>query len=235
MEKDSYIVIHSWMTQKLKLKDKELLIFAIIHSFTESKGFFDGSLRYIEKFTLSSKKSVIRNIQSLQEKGFVIKIKRGNGQTNILMSNTKIIRKIVENKHSNKTESPIEEMLYEEMEKIKQSDLLKKGIIYFDVIPQARVKINGNNYRLDFLVDACCENSGRILLVVECDGHEFHERTKAQVKNDNKRQRNLQSNGYIVVRFSGSEIYEDPKYCCNQLIDIISSHACVNESNIDLI
>lgn len=225
MSKYNRIVLEDWMSQKLRLKDKELIIFGLIHGFTESKGCFSGSLRYIQRRTLSSKNSVIRIINSLQEKGFVIKVKRGNSQTNILMSNTKLIKKLTESNHSEETESPIEEMLYKEIKKISQSELLKKGIVYFDVIPQAEVKANKNKYRLDFLVEACCKNSGRLLIDVECDGHEFHERTKEQVRHDNKRNRYLQSIGYTVIRFSGSEIYDDPEYCCDQLLNILYCNA----------
>jgi very-short-patch-repair endonuclease len=41
-------------------------------------------------------------------------------------------------------------------------------------------------------------------LVVECDGHDFHEKTKQQVTKDNRRERELQIAGWHVFRFSGS-------------------------------
>lgn len=46
-------------------------------------------------------------------------------------------------------------------------------------------------------------------IAIECDGHEFHEKTKKQVIRDKQRDRWLNKNGYIVFRYSGSEIYND--------------------------
>jgi len=56
-------------------------------------------------------------------------------------------------------------------------------------------------------------------LVVECDGHDYHERTKEQAKKDRSRDRDLQSNGYTVFRFTGSEIWKDPNACAEQVAD----------------
>lgn len=47
-------------------------------------------------------------------------------------------------------------------------------------------------------------------LVVEVDGHEFHERTKEQAARDKSRDRYLTSNGYTIFRFTGSEVYRKP-------------------------
>jgi very-short-patch-repair endonuclease len=55
-------------------------------------------------------------------------------------------------------------------------------------------------------------------LVIECDGHEFHERTKDQAKKDRSRDRLFQSLGHTVYRFTGSEIFNDPCNCANQVI-----------------
>ncbi|MCX6922700.1 MAG: DUF559 domain-containing protein [Verrucomicrobia bacterium] len=46
-------------------------------------------------------------------------------------------------------------------------------------------------------------------MIVECDGHDFHEKTKEQARCDKERDRNLQSLGYPVYRYTGSEIYAD--------------------------
>lgn len=47
-----------------------------------------------------------------------------------------------------------------------------------------------------------------IKIIIECDGHEFHEKTKEQAQHDKKRDRFLQEQGYRVYRFTGSEIYK---------------------------
>lgn len=46
-------------------------------------------------------------------------------------------------------------------------------------------------------------------MVIECDGHEFHERTKEQARRDRERDRFLQSIGYLVFRYTGAEIWAD--------------------------
>lgn len=66
-------------------------------------------------------------------------------------------------------------------------------------------------------------------IIVECDGYEYH-KTKEQIDADCKRQRELTLLGYDVVRFSGSEINSDCEQCVNELIRIIESRVCKNES-----
>lgn len=47
-------------------------------------------------------------------------------------------------------------------------------------------------------------------VVIECDGHDFHERTKEQAMRDRSRDRAIQDLGYPVLRFTGAEIWRDP-------------------------
>jgi len=65
-------------------------------------------------------------------------------------------------------------------------------------------------YVADFLVIKDGEHPGTI---IECDGHDFHERTKEQAQHDKERDRNLQSLGYKVYRFTGSEIFKSRGRC----------------------
>lgn len=76
------------------------------------------------------------------------------------------------------------------------------GDIY--CIPQAQV----GSYRADFLVVDYRASPPR-RTVIECDGHDFHERTKQQAQRDRSRDRWFTTNGYAVLRFTGSEIYKD--------------------------
>ncbi len=46
-------------------------------------------------------------------------------------------------------------------------------------------------------------------LVIECDGHEYHERTKEQARGDKQRDRYLQRFGFPVYRYTGSEVWEN--------------------------
>lgn len=86
------------------------------------------------------------------------------------------------------------------------------------VRPQAKI----GGYRVDFLVhahDHKDRSKGRRRLVIECDGHQFHERTKEQAAKDRSRDRWLTSHDYDVFRFTGSEIWRNPWGCAEQVLD----------------
>lgn len=100
-----------------------------------------------------------------------------------------------------------------------------------DLIIESQVKIK--DYRVDFIISAWT-NTGRVYdethgfvageprwrkLIVECDGHDFHERTKEQAARDRSRDRVLNSHGYDVFRFTGSELWRDPWACAEQVYE----------------
>lgn len=68
---------------------------------------------------------------------------------------------------------------------------------------------------VDFLIEA-----GDRKVVVECDGHEFHDRTPEQARYDRARDRRLISMGYIVLRFTGTEINRDVVRCAQEVWEI---------------
>ena len=72
------------------------------------------------------------------------------------------------------------------------------------------------DYRVDFLFKTALKGDYRVL-VVECDGHDFHERTKAQASKDRSRDRRLKREGIEVIRFTGSEIYYRPEACAEEV------------------
>jgi hypothetical protein len=53
-------------------------------------------------------------------------------------------------------------------------------------------------------------------VIVECDGHDFHEKTKQQAQHDRSRDRELQRSGYKIFRFTGSELFKDPFACAKE-------------------
>ncbi len=69
----------------------------------------------------------------------------------------------------------------------------------------------------DFRIDFAVLHNGieRELLFIECDGHEFHERTKEQATSDKARDRIIQHAGIPILRFTGSEIFRDPLQIIN--------------------
>lgn len=76
-------------------------------------------------------------------------------------------------------------------------------------------------YRVDFLVS---RNGSRKAheIIVECDGHDFHERTKEQAARDRSRDRALQIDGRRVFRFTGSEIYRDAFRCATEVLEALA-------------
>lgn len=78
------------------------------------------------------------------------------------------------------------------------------------------------DYRLDFLFKLCLQGDYR-LLAVECDGHNFHERTKEQAARDRSRDRVLVEAGVPVIRFTGSEIYGHPQHCADEVVNHLAA------------
>lgn len=69
-----YIVILPWMREELDLKGNELLVYALIHGFSqEAQGCFFGSLEYISKACGCSRGTTIGTLKSLQNKGLLKK------------------------------------------------------------------------------------------------------------------------------------------------------------------
>ena len=71
---------------------------------------------------------------------------------------------------------------------------------------------------LYFEIDSWTENVG---VVVECDGYEFHQKSKKQVEYDNEREYEIKKCGFDILRFSGSKIYNDPFKCANDIFDYL--------------
>ena len=91
---------------------------------------------------------------------------------------------------------------------------------------------NGRHYIPDFVIterDVPYWEEGNRLgvrwrwIVIELDGHDFHERTKEQVAARNQRDRDIQDAGHKVLHFSGSEFHRDPENGINDVIYAISS------------
>lgn len=97
------------------------------------------------------------------------------------------------------------------------------------LVPQVQV----GRYRVDFLAGAvfCQVRNPKdeplpiSMMVIECDGHEYHERTKKQAARDKKRDRELQAMGMAVFRFTGSQIHNDPGSCASEVISFFDAWA----------
>lgn len=78
-------------------------------------------------------------------------------------------------------------------------------------------------YRVDFLVGNWFARDDMLkAVVVECDGHDWHERTKEQSEHDKRRDRFLSMKVGRVLRFTGSEIYRTPSHAIVEVINVLS-------------
>ena len=125
----------------------------------------------------------------------------------------------------NYTESPIEVILFNEMMRSGKFVLCQEsdnpsgeGLFMF---PQLQV----GQYRSDFIIRAIgYPGNNRIwpprltaTICVECDGAEFHT-TPEQINYDKKRDEYFLSIGIKTIRFTGAKIYENSKFCVDEII-----------------
>ena len=78
--------------------------------------------------------------------------------------------------------------------------------------PTCFQQVRVSDFRLDFLLVKPTPE-GYQNIVIECDGHEFHERTPQDATRDRSRDRFFAARGYIVLRFTGTELAADPFKC----------------------
>jgi very-short-patch-repair endonuclease len=74
-------------------------------------------------------------------------------------------------------------------------------------------------YVPDFII-----RSGFHFYAIEIDGHNFHEKTKEQVRQDNQKNRDYLKHGIIPIRFSGSEVYNNPLKCAEETFITVIQH-----------
>jgi very-short-patch-repair endonuclease len=127
-------------------------------------------------------------------------------------------------------ESPIECLLLSELAFLKSpaSDALPFNLIgnsrgntclssqFLTITPQSQV----GRYRIDFDVsfdplEASC--GGEFHVYIECDGHEYHERTKEQAARDRRKDRMFAAYHAPLLRFTGAEIVNDLNGCVEEI------------------
>ena len=85
-----------------------------------------------------------------------------------------------------------------------------------------RPQVPFGRYVLDFIVEIRRGADVVAQVAVECDGHDFHEKTKKQAAHDKKRDREIAEVGLTLLRFTGSEIFKDAKACAIQVLRVLS-------------
>lgn len=74
-------------------------------------------------------------------------------------------------------------------------------------------------YRIDWAFRI--RGARRPYVFIECDGHDFHERTKDQAEHDRRKDRTIQAADITILRFTGRELYRDPSSCVEQVLLIL--------------
>jgi hypothetical protein len=95
---------------------------------------------------------------------------------------------------------------------------------------QQNIQIATKQYRADFLFtlerqewpfDPPPNDVEHLRLVVEIDGHDFHEKTREQASRDKSRDRQMISKGYTVFRFTGSDVFNNVEGVVGEIISFI--------------
>lgn len=85
------------------------------------------------------------------------------------------------------------------------------------ILPQSKNNTIAG-YRPDFII--CADGCTNFL--IEIDGYEWHEKTKEQAITDRKKDRAYLKNGYIPIRFLGSEVFHNVNDCIKEMIEIVA-------------
>ncbi|MFC5353523.1 endonuclease domain-containing protein [Azospirillum himalayense] len=77
-------------------------------------------------------------------------------------------------------------------------------------------------YRVDIGIIVNGYDGDRLLIAIECDGHDFHEKTKEQASRDKRRDRAFQKIGWMVFRFTGSDIFRKGEECADEVATFVA-------------
>jgi very-short-patch-repair endonuclease len=83
-----------------------------------------------------------------------------------------------------------------------------------------------SKYKVDFLLENVSVGSVSKTfapVIVELDGHDFHDKDKAQRAYEKARDRHLVKNGYRVLHFTGSEVVKDPYKVAHEVLELIGA------------
>lgn len=97
---------------------------------------------------------------------------------------------------------------------------------YGVMAPQVQI----GKYRADFVIVHRFGTADYSTVVIECDGHKFHEKTQEQAERDKRRDREMQMMGFRVFRFTGTEIARDPFKAARSVLDPIAEITSISET-----
>jgi very-short-patch-repair endonuclease len=88
----------------------------------------------------------------------------------------------------------------------------------FALVPQREVVGVG---RVDFAIFVPHISRQKPLVVVEVDGHDYHERTSGQASSDNRRDRALQRLGISVFRFTATDVLRNSAHAAREIAGFV--------------
>lgn len=127
--KDSYVIVHKFMSCKLKLTGIELLTYATVYSYSkDGLGLFTGSASHIGEMFCTTRETVTRALGKLVDKGYILKEERfcKVGKACAYKINQKIIDDI-ENIGSKDSEIRLDKMTNQE-NSIEENELTSKKV-----------------------------------------------------------------------------------------------------------
>lgn len=98
-----------------------------------------------------------------------------------------------------------------------------------EIFPQKKIKYLNKTYVIDFEFDLSrlrldgnpvYPKLTHLKYAVELDGFDYHSK-KDQMNKDYERENNLKLQGYNVIRFTGSQVFNNPYTCIDTLISLI--------------
>lgn len=118
--------------------------------------------------------------------------------------------------------SPIEQILFFALVIYKI-----KYHIGISIMIQKEITCNNKTYKVDFSIEGISLENGEShelnhKVIIECDGYEYHS-SKEQMQYDYERENNLKLVGYDIIRFTGSQIYNNPFECAKTVYDYAQS------------
>lgn len=103
-----------------------------------------------------------------------------------------------------------------------EPEFIKPGFHFtLYISPQKKI----GNYKVDFhikLKQGCGESE----LVVELDGHDFHDKDKRQRSYEKARDRYLLQQGFKVFHFTGSDVVKSPQHVAYEVMQSLGSIYC---------
>lgn len=148
------------------------------------------------------------------------------------------LARIVPDSYVPTVESPIERAMFSALQKVGAEEFDFDILFFTDESRRLGIPVRIllqypiGDYRADFVVRCTYDDKRKLRIVVECDGHDFHERTKEQASHDKRRDRLFQRLGYQVFRFTGSDITKDANGCAREVMQTVMDwfSAQANES-----